>query len=123
MAGSITIPQGQRPAIQELARLTDEAYDALRECLKDGPICSVPNDLAERTSKAVLRHTGLGGQIVGLLIGLRSLVDTGSMSMPEVAAGVVADVKAKQLVPEELQSPLLERLSELVLDRIGCDFS
>jgi hypothetical protein len=114
MAAPINVPTSQRAAIHELAALSDDAYRALGRCLAEGKIYSEPSALIEQTSKAVATHTRLGGQILGAVIGLRTVVDRASLSASDVAAGVVADSRTKNYVPPELGEVLSQRLTELL---------
>ena len=114
MAGPLNVPQSQRPAIQELAKLTEEAYGALRKCMADGLIYSEPSALIEQTSKAVEAHTALGGQILAAVIGLRGVVDNANMSIAAVSAGVASDAQAKGYVPPASIDVLTRRLTELL---------
>ena len=86
MAFPVSVPAHQRAAIEELASLAEEAYQAIRDCLtRTGPLAE-PSALIEQTSKAVANNTKLGGQVLGMVIGLRSLVDRSCPepeSMPE----------------------------------------
>ena len=117
MIGPISVPTNQKPAIQELAKLTEDAYEALRQCLTEGRAYSEPDVLLESTSKAVETHTRLGGQILGSVVGLRSLIDRASMSPAEVAAGVASDAQAKGYVSADLADVLVRRLTELLETR------
>lgn len=110
----ITVPQSQRPAIQELAKLSDDAYGALRACIIDGRLHAEPAALIEQASKATEIHTKLGGQIISALIGIRSLIDSANMSLADVAGGVVADAQSKTYVPAESIEDLSSRLRELL---------
>ena len=87
--------------MEELASLTAEAYQAIRNCLtRTGPLAD-PSALIEQTSKAVADHTKLGGQVLGMVIGLRSLVDRSAMGVAEVAGAVVNDVGGKNGSPRK----------------------
>lgn len=110
----IVIPTSQRPAIQELAKLPDNAYQALRNWLVNAQMLSEPPFLVEEASKALQDQTKLGGQIVGTLIGLRSLVDRGGMAAADVASGVATDVQARSQMPPDATVSLTSRLSELL---------
>ena len=114
MAFPVSVPPHQRAAIEELASLTEEAYQAIRDCLiRTGPLAE-PAALIEQTSKAVADHTKLGGQVLGMVIGLRSLVDRSAMGVADVAVAVVRDVGGKKWIPQESTDVLKNRLSELL---------
>jgi hypothetical protein len=110
----VSIPPTQRPAIQELATLSEEAYDALRQCVVDAPASAQPDALLEHTSKAIEGRTALGGQILASVIGLRSFTDRSNMSVAEVAASVASDAEAKSYAPAGTKALLENRLAELL---------
>lgn len=115
MAIPINVPLQQRAAIAELASLKDEAYQALWECLSQTEsTLSEASVLVERTSKAVASQTRLGGQIVGMLIGLRSLVDQSAAPVGAIAAGVANDVETRKWISKDSNETLRGRLSALL---------
>jgi hypothetical protein len=114
MTGLISVPASQKLAFQELAKLTDEAYLALRKCVLDGLISSEPSVFIEKTSKEVEHHTKLGGQILGTLVGLRAFIDRSSMAVGQAAAGVASDAHAKGYIPDGAVDILSHRLTELL---------
>jgi hypothetical protein len=114
MAGPVNVPAHQRPPALELAALSDEAYLTLRDFLvRKGPQTE-PAAFVEQSSKALASQTRLGGQIAGMVIGLRSLVDRSAMSPREVAEGFADDVVTKKWVGKESHDILQLRLAELL---------
>jgi hypothetical protein len=114
MAVPISVPVSQRRAIEELAKLSDDGFVALRQCLDEGPAYSVPGDFAEHAAKAVSPHTTLGGQIVSAIIGLRSVMDRTERPIGDVASGVATDLATKSNLAPEAQKVLVERLMSLL---------
>jgi hypothetical protein len=114
MAFPVNVPAHQKAAIVELASLSDEAYVAVREYFHRTSPLAEPTPLIEQTSKAIASQTSLGGQILGTLIGLRSLVDRSAAPAPEIADGVATDVDAKKWIPKESRDVLKHRLAELL---------
>ena len=114
MAFPVSVPAHQRTAIEELASLTEEAYQAIRDYLaRTGPLAE-PTALIEQMSKSVGDHTRLGGQVLGMVIGLRSLMDRSAMSVADVADGVANDVGEKKWISQEAKEVLKKRLSSLL---------
>jgi hypothetical protein len=114
MAAPVNVPSHQRAAIGELASLSAEAYGAIREHLEQtGPLAE-PTALIEQTSRVLVSQTRLGGQILGMVIGLRSLVDRSALAARDIADAVADDVENKQWIPQESREILKERLSELL---------
>ncbi len=114
MPPPLDVPARQRNAVAELASLTDEAYAALLEHLvRTGPQAE-PTAFVEQSSKALADQTQLGGQIAGMVIGLRSLVDRSAMSAREVAQAVANDVDGKKWISKESHSLLEKRIAELL---------
>lgn len=114
MAFPVNVPAHQRAAIVELAALSDETYSAVREYLqRTGPLAE-PTPLIEQTSRAMASQTSFGGQILGTVIGLRSLIDRSAAPASEIADGVATDVEAKKWIPKESRDVLKQRLSELL---------
>src|SRR6266404_3498261 len=110
----VSVPQHQRAAIGELASLSDPAYQLVREYLERvGPVAE-PTPLIEQTSKILASQTPLGGQILGMVIGLRSLVDRSAIPARDVADAVADDVETKKWIPNESKDALKRRLSELL---------
>src|ERR1700737_461485 len=109
MAFPVSVPAHQRAAIEELASLTEEAYQAIRDYLTRTEPLAEPAALIEQTSKAVAAHTRLGGQVLGMVIGLRSLLDRSAMGAAEVAEAVVNDVAGKKWISQESKEVLKNR--------------
>jgi hypothetical protein len=115
MPPPVNVPQHQRAAVEELATLTEEAYQAIRESLdRTGPLAE-PTALIEQASRAVASHSRLGGQVAGMVIGLRSLVDRSALGVSDVAEAVAEDaVGNKKWISKEASESLKRRLSELL---------
>lgn len=113
----INVPQSQRPGITELANLSADAYASVVECVRDSGIYVDPGELIEHASKRIASHTALGPVILNAIIGLRGLVDSYSISIDEVVAGVIADAAAKNYVEMPRREVLARRLTELLVAR------
>ena len=111
----LNVPPHQRAAIVELASLNAEAYGALRDLLEHSGPLPEPTPLVERVSKALQNQTRLGGQILGMVIGLRGLVDRSALSVNEIAESVSDDVvETKKWIGAESTALLKQRLAELL---------
>jgi hypothetical protein len=82
--------------------------------VSDAELREEPNALIENISKAVESHTKLGGQILGSVIGLRTLVDDSNLTPKNVADGVASDAEQKKFVPPEMLSSLAARVADLL---------
>ena len=114
MAAPINVPANQKAALQALAGLSDAAYEALQRCLADGRVWAEPDALLEQTSKALEPYTSLGGQILGAVVGMRSLVDRANMTAASVASGVAADAMNRGYISPDSSDVLARRLSNLL---------
>jgi hypothetical protein len=110
----VNVPPQQRAAVEELASLSESAYAAVRDFLERAGPFAEPTPLVEEASKALATHTRLGGQILGMAIGLRSLVDRSALSTRDVAESVADDVQSKKWISKESSDVLKNRLIALL---------
>ena len=122
MAFEIVVPPHQHAAIEELTSLSEDAYKAVYECLaRTGPLAE-PTALIKQTSKALSDYTKLGGQVLGMVIGLRSLVDRSAMAQTDVVDAVATDVVGKKWVAQESRGPLCRKAFRTTGDESHSDF-
>ena len=114
MAFPIVVPPHQRAAIEELTSLSEDAYKAVYERLASAGPLAEPTALIEQTSKALSDYTKFGGQVLGMVIGLRSLVDRSAMAQTNVVDAVATDVVGKKWIAQESRDCFVARLSELL---------
>lgn len=110
----IAIPAAQKPAFDEITRLSDDAFQALLACLADGRVDAEPQELVDQTAEKMASHTALGGHILSAVVGLRMAMDRSALKLNDVAKGVADDAVKKQWVEPSGRDVLSRRITSLL---------
>src|SRR5204863_8443599 len=111
----LSIPLGQRDLVRKLAALSENDAETLRATLESASPTDSPLKLeaAVESRLTALRVDPL--TFVNMLVGIRSVVDSHSASVTEVAASIADDAKERGLIPESSSRETLQNRLELLL--------